>query len=262
MNQIRFFAGILLSLPFFPLMILQGKQLRKTLHFPGEPNDTVGECGHSGQKFRVLLLGESSVAGVGASSHANGLVGALAGQLADQYEWQVEWEVVAKSGYTAQRVNQKLLPRIKSSHADLVVIGLGANDAFGWRSPKNWKADITQLHEQLRQRFPRTPILFMHLPPLKFFPALPPLIRKTAAYNLDLLGRELQSLVEQKEETWFCGQSEDFIQELSQTGNREQVSEYFSDGIHPSEKTYRQWGLMLARYIIDQQLIKLSQPTS
>ncbi len=262
MNQIRFFTGIAMALPWFPLMIMQGKQLRKTLHFPGEPTDTLGEYGHSGQKFHILFMGESSVAGVGASSHANGLVGALARELADQYEWQVAWEVVARSGYTAQRVHQKLVPRIKTRQADLIVIGLGANDAFSWRSPLSWKKDITKLLDQLRQRFPETPILFMHLPPLRFFPALPPIIKKTAAFNLELLGNELAQLVGQRQETWFCGQSDEFIHWLSQTGNPENVSEFFSDGIHPSEKTYRQWGLMLARYIIDQQLIKISQPAS
>lgn len=262
MNQVRFFLRAFLVLPFFPLMIFQGTRLRKTLHFPAEPTDISGEYGHDGQKFKVLLVGESSIAGVGASSHAKGLPGMFARELADHYDWQVQWEVVAKSGYTAHKVNTKLLKHIKSEAADLILIGLGANDALGWSSPHKWATDITQILNQLRQRFPRTPILFMNLPPLQFFPALPILIRSSASYNLSLLGKELEKISNKYEQVWFCGPSDEFTtwsEELKQTTDK---SELFSDGIHPSEKTYRRWGSLLGRFVIDKQLIKQSQASS
>ncbi len=259
MNQLKYFMGLLFWLPFFPLMVFQGMRLRKTLNFPAEPKDIRGAYGRSQQKFHILLIGESSVAGVGASSHANGLPGGLARALADHYDWEVSWEVVARSGYTAARVNRKLLSRIESTRADLVVIGLGANDALGWRAPKKWAVDIEVLTSELRQRFAGTPIMFMHLPPLKFFPALPVLIRKSASYNLNLLGAEIENLVREKELLWFCGQAEEFNAALTEAGSKEELAGLFSDGIHPSEDTYQQWGHILGRYVRDNQLIKTSE---
>lgn len=262
MNQVRFFLRAFLMLPFFPLMIFQGTRLRKTLHFPAEPSDTSGEYGHDGQKFKVLLIGESSIAGVGASSHADGLAGMFARELAAHYDWQVQWEVVAKSGYTAHKVNTKLLKHIKSEHADLILIGLGANDALGWSSPNKWATDITQILDQLQQRFPSIPILFMNLPPLRFFPALPPLIRSSASHNLHLLGKELEQITYRYEQVWFCGPSDEFklwSKELKQTADKNQL---FSDGIHPSETTYRRWGSLLGRFVINKELIKQSKASS
>ncbi|MEM6691861.1 MAG: GDSL-type esterase/lipase family protein, partial [Planctomycetota bacterium] len=87
------------------------------------------------------------------------------------YSCTTHWRVIARSGYTAQKVYEKLLPKVQSTQLDLIVIGLGGNDTFKLTPPNKWKRDIQRLILELRKRFPKTPIIFSNVPPIRSFPA-------------------------------------------------------------------------------------------
>ena len=72
------------------------------------PQDMTGVEG-SGSQLRLLVVGESTMAGIGVDSHAEGFAGTLAKELADKKQWQIDWEVIAKSGYNMQMINEELL---------------------------------------------------------------------------------------------------------------------------------------------------------
>ncbi len=89
----------------------------------------------------------------------------------------------AKSGYTALDVRDKLIPKIAEKETDLIVVGLGGNDAFGLNSPEIWAKHIQSLIWRIRMKFPDAPIAFLNMPPIKDFPAFTSLIQ---IYNWQL----------------------------------------------------------------------------
>ncbi|MEL6135759.1 MAG: SGNH/GDSL hydrolase family protein, partial [Bacteroidota bacterium] len=162
-----------------------------------------GEAG--GPPFQLLTLGESTIAGVGVETHARGFTGTLAQALADHMGRDVKWHVYAKSGYTAQDVREKKLPVISEQHVDLIVIGLGANDAFALHHPKRWRRDVQKLIIDIRQKFPSAYIVFCNMPPIKDFPAFTPQMKFVIGNLVEILGAELMDLVKDMDQVYYEG---------------------------------------------------------
>ncbi|MEQ8703403.1 MAG: hypothetical protein RIC19_05770 [Phaeodactylibacter sp.] len=58
------------------------------------------------------------------------------------------------------------VPQIAETDIDLIVIGLGGNDAFRLNPPWRWRRNIRELITALRQRFSETPVVFTNMPPI------------------------------------------------------------------------------------------------
>ena len=233
-----------------PVLYFQGKRIRETVPKLPEATEPSGLSGDGyNRPLKLICVGESTIAGVGVKTHKDGFVGALAKKLAEELERKVVWEVIAKSGYTAKRVHQKLLPRI-SGQPDLIVVGLGGNDAFTLNKPAQWANEIRSLIVSLRTDHPKAVIAFTNMPPIKIFPAFTKTIKGTIGSLVELLGQELAILVQEFEQVYY---NEEVInldiwkKRYSITGD---VAEFFSDGVHPSELTYKTWGKDFAKYLL------------
>ncbi|MFK7936589.1 MAG: GDSL-type esterase/lipase family protein, partial [Saprospiraceae bacterium] len=138
-QQIQYFFGALLAIPFLPVLVYQGKRVRATIPDLGEAQgETIGRVGAEGELLRLLTLGESTFAGVGVTTHEEGITAELARLLTAHYQRPVEWRVLAKSGYTAKQVHDELLPKIPAVDYDIIVIGLGGNETFQLNRPLRW----------------------------------------------------------------------------------------------------------------------------
>ena len=252
-NQLKYFTGLALGLPLSPILLWQGRKVRQLVPEPIEPTDIAGVCGEEHSKQLTLwVLGESTMAGVGVSSHQEGFAGSLARIIAQKNEIQVQWNVLAKSGYTALDVDRNLVSAIQPTKNDLVVLGLGGNDSFALNSPSKWRKDMEQLILSIRQKMPHSPIVFASLPPIMDFPAFTPLMRFFLGELVQILGKELAELVEKHEQVYF----DDRVVRLADW--REEaadMSELFSDGVHPSAKSYQIWARELATFISQQKSI-------
>jgi len=175
--HLRYLLGSLFTLPLLPLLYYQGKQVKAQVPLLPEASGPEGRSGGAGPPLRLLVIGESTMAGVGVDTHAEGFAGTLSDELAGRLGAEVRWRVYAKSGYTAREVRERLVPRIESAAADLIVVGLGANDAFALNSPRKWRRDIGELIDALQARCPAATIAFINMPPIKAFPAFPTLLK-------------------------------------------------------------------------------------
>ncbi|GAE46360.1 hypothetical protein [Mesobacillus boroniphilus] len=97
----------------------------------------------------------------------------------------------AKSGYTLKKIRETIVPVIPDNKVDLIVIGLGANDAFTLNTPWSWQKQSENLVTDLRSKFEEVTIVFANMPPIKDFPAFPFLIRFFIGNLVDILGNEL-----------------------------------------------------------------------
>lgn len=251
--QVQYWLSSIIVVPLLPLLFLQGKRIISSV--PRLPAAT-GDSGVAGPDrtsgaFHLLAIGESTVAGIGVSTHEEGFTGAIANELASKLNKQVHWKVYAHSGYTAERVRTELVPKINESTADLIVVGLGANNAFKLHSPLRWFKEIDNLVKDLNSKFPKAIIAFAPVPPIKIFPAFTLLI-KFVIGNLAVTFSEI--LENRKTSLSILYRHEivtmDWLKAKAGNPNLE-PKDFFSDGVHPSKLTYQMIARDFARFIVD-----------
>ncbi len=251
--NLKYLLGSMAAFPLLPIMYYQGQRIRASV--PKLPEAT-GDTGIAGdfkdRRFNLITLGESTIAGIGVETHSEGFTGSLARRLSHNFESSVHWKVFARSGYTAQIITDKMVPMIQEDSVDLIVIGLGGNDAFSLNSPSKWRRDIQALIDKLDLKYPSVPIVFANMPPIKEFPAFTPLIRRVVGNLVEVLGQELATLAAKQPHVHYYSRLitlEDWIGRLQV---KAQPQDFFSDGIHPSKLTYQVWGRDLADFILEE----------
>jgi lysophospholipase L1-like esterase len=122
--------------------------------------------------LRLLVVGDSSAAGVGARSQREALAQPLAHTLARRLNTSVRWQLVAESGLTSDGVLQRLM-RERPAAADVAVVIVGVNDitrdvplAFALRH-RSHIVHWLQVHARVRH------VVFPALPEMELFPAMP-----------------------------------------------------------------------------------------
>lgn len=215
-----------------PLLLAQALQVRrKALILPEPPGPRTGQIG-DGPPLRLLILGDSSAAGVGASHQSRALSGQLAQALAPRFA--LDWQLEAQTGATSASALERL-QNMDAQPFDVALVILGVNDVTGMVPLKRWLARRRALHTQLRDKFAVTRIIASGVPPMGHFPLLPQPLRailgRTASRFDAALGQ-------------FCAQHSD----IAHLPLDLPYAPHFvaADGFHPSEAAYTQWAGMLA----------------
>ncbi|MBR9922921.1 MAG: SGNH/GDSL hydrolase family protein [Bacteroidetes bacterium] len=256
--NLKYVLGLALSIPLLPLLYWQGKKVRRNV--PGLP-EAKGPAGISkmdsdaGAPLKLLILGESTMAGVGVENHSEGFAGTLAKELSRKLKKNIYWKVYAKSGYTARSLEKKLLPKLPLAPMDLIVIGLGGNDAFTVNTPGSWRKAIRNLITELRSRFSAAPIVFCSMPPIKEFPAFTPVIKWTIGNLVEILGDELDQEVKAHPDVYYDKRKLRVGDWIDKIDDAHSQTDFFSDGVHPSKLTYQTWARETALFIIHSQII-------
>jgi lysophospholipase L1-like esterase len=188
--------------------------------------------------LRVILLGESTAAGVGAASHEAGLAGQFALAINRAISRPVEWRVVARTGINARKCLVELVPKIAGERADLVLIALGVNDTIEFHSARRWTVDVTRLIETVQKELGDPLVVLSGVPPLQRFPLLPnPLRFILGARSTSLEAATLASSKRMRR----------VVHVPFHVDEHESADELFcSDGFHPSERGYQLWAEQLA----------------
>ena len=248
--KINFPLLALISLVCSPILYLQSKRVRKTVPDLPEAKNPAGliQCEEKAA-FNLLVVGESTMAGVGIQDHKDGFGWSLAKHLSQHLQQTVRWEVQAMSGYTAQQLHELLLPKIEMKTADLIVIGTGANDAFTLNTPKTFSKNITKLIKQLKAQYTNSPIVFINMPPICYFPAFTKLMQFCLGHWVKLNGKQLETITKRCPNTYFMNEEikpEDWFDKYDDFEN---IQDMFSDGVHPSQKTYELWAKECFSYL-------------
>lgn len=249
----RYYLGVLLAIPLLPIMYFQGKKIRSSVPRLPEATGLKGSVHfdpNSEKSIRIIAIGESTIAGVGVETQEEGFTRMLASELSNLLRVNIDWRVYARSGYTAAKVAEKIVPKINEDAIDLIVIGLGGNDAFTLSSPRKWRRDISHLIESLQVKFPKSPIVFCNMPPIKEFPAFTPLIKFIVGNLVEILGRELASLVSGYQNVFYSGEVISTTRWVEKYGLENENTTFFSDGVHPSKLTYQVWAKDVAANVL------------
>ncbi|MEO1514835.1 MAG: SGNH/GDSL hydrolase family protein [Bacteroidota bacterium] len=248
-------GGIVLS-PVLPFMALQGKKIRANMQdLPDAAPPYEGEVGDSGHRLRILGLGESTIAGVGVEQMEQSITAHIARHLQRQLDCPFQWEVIGRSGYTAQKVSEELVPLIPSQDYDLIVIGLGGNDTFLLTSPRQWQKSIQELITCIRRQGHKSPILFINVPPVHEFLVFPWHFKLVLGRLVRLHSYVLKQVAYRADQVHYMQDKIHLSDMMQRVPYPTQPTDYFSDGVHPSELTYRLWAQQIAEFILERQLI-------
>ena len=251
----NYFTHLLKSIPLLPIIYFQGKKVKKEIEFLPEAKDPEGFIEvNSDKTLKVLFIGESSFAGVGSDFHKNSFAGYFSRELSAAFHCNIDWKVYAKTGYNVGKVQQRIIPKIIETQCDLLVIGIGANDSFEFTQPKKWLENIQLLIDSLRNKFPETPISFAQLPTIEAFPALTKEMQFVLGNHKDLLAQYLDSQTSKNKSIYFPTNKVDIQKWLKLLNDHQTIADFFSDGIHPSELTYKMWAQESVQFLLDSKL--------
>ncbi|HMY29118.1 MAG TPA: SGNH/GDSL hydrolase family protein, partial [Agitococcus sp.] len=138
------------TLALAPLLVVQGWYVKRiTPRLPEAEGARQGITGQ-GQRLRLLVVGDSAAAGVGAVHQREALVGQLTAELAAQFE--VSWLLIAKTGFTTADLLAHLAQQ-RSQHFDVAVVSLGVNDVTRRVATRHWLKQQQELVELLATKF-------------------------------------------------------------------------------------------------------------
>lgn len=220
-----------------PLLLWQGLRLRRrALVLPEPPGPRHGSAGE-GPALRVLILGDSSAAGVGAPSQDLALSGRLVAELAQGF--RVDWRLEAATGATTADTLTRVrgLPPL---HFDVAVVALGVNDTTRFVPRAVWLRRQRALVRLLRDRFGLRCILLSGLPPMGAYPVLPQPLRWILGAQAARLDRALAGLAAREQGVLHLPLDIPFEPRLQGR-----------DGYHPSVAAYALWARLVAGRLCD-----------
>ncbi|MFC7546993.1 SGNH/GDSL hydrolase family protein [Plantactinospora sp. GCM10030261] len=199
-----------------------------------------GSVAGRGEPLRLLVFGDSSAAGVGATDHREALAGQAAGAIGALTGRAISWRVVARTGATA-RTARHLVDQITDPHTrwtpDVMLVAVGGNDVISLRRPDRFRQDVEDLVALLRRRAGTpVPVLLAGLPPIHRFPALPAPVRWMCGRYASRLDRRLAQVARRQPG----------IAHLPVSGLPVRPDFFATDGFHPGPVGYRAWALLLA----------------
>jgi lysophospholipase L1-like esterase len=223
-----------------PVLLIQGLWVRlRTPRLPDAAGPCSGTAPGDGIPLDLIVLGESTVAGVGASTHERGLTGQTASALARRTGRSIRWRAIGLSGATARDAHRELVPQLAGSRADALIIVLGVNDVAGWHGVSRWTRDVEQLLAGVRGQLASSVIILPGVPPFQYIPAFPQPLRSALGVRARLLDRAYSDLARTHSRVIHVSSQFKLDREF-----------FCQDGFHPSESGYAAWGEQLAEAII------------
>lgn len=228
----------LATIALAPVLLAQGRHVRRTTPLLAEPEGAREGAAGSGPLLRLLVVGDSAAAGVGAQTQDDALSGRVVAGL--RASFHVRWRLTAFTGATTADMLDHL-QQLPAEEFDVVVTSLGVNDVTGRRSLSDWRRQQEQLVALLGHKFGARHILLSGLPPMHRFPALPQPLR------------------------WYVGsRAQDFDRTLAHLAGNHPACEFVrlgyammdpqvmaADGFHPGPAIYDAWAAEVVRRIVD-----------
>lgn len=216
----------ILKVALAPVLIAQAKHVRRTALIMPEPEG----ARHGGTgPHSLLILGDSSAAGVGAAHQTQGLSGCLARQLGDAVTWRLE----ARTGATTASALAHL-DRLARQSFDTALIVLGVNDVTRMVPLQRLLVQRSGLYQRLQHDHGVGRIVISGLPPMGHFPLLPQPLRW-------VLGRQSNRF-----DPALAQQAQALGHRYLRHDIRFDPAYMAQDGFHPGPRAYQLWAAALA----------------
>ena len=227
-----------------PVYVWQGLKIRRsTVRLaPPKQKHRVTFSG-KGSPIKVLMLGDSSIAGVGVQDFDACLSGQLPKLLYNKTGRTITQRTCGNNSATAGQLLGNVLPNLEYEHFDFIIINVGVNDSKNFHTGRRFKKEFGGLLYGLNAKFPGATIIWQGLIDMDQIPVLPNPLRKI----LSIRSRILRQIGDQLCRERFA---------LAPESKWNPVPENWSqDKFHVSEKGYFEWADQLSDYMIDLEII-------
>ena len=225
----------LTTLALAPILAPQGIMTRlRTPRLPEPPGCRSGSAG-AGPSLRLMVVGDSSAAGVGAQHQDQALLGQLVARLAPAFT--VSWRLQAATGWTTAAALADLDDAAPGTF-DVAVLALGVNDVTSFVGHRSWCRHQSELRTLLRDRYGVRRIIVSGLPPVHGFPALPQPLRWHLGRRASEFDRSLEAQIAAEADCRYLS--------LRFTSDAGLMA---ADGFHPGPGVYAEWGRRAAQLV-------------
>ncbi len=221
-------------IPPAPVLVAQARRLRRdTPRLPDAAQPWQGTV-DGPDPIRLLVLGDSTAAGVGADTQDDALPGNLARELAQRTGRGVAWRAVGRNGATTRDIVTDYLDDATGAEYDIAFLTVGANDALGLRPRWAFGRDLRTIIARLRAVSPL--VLMSSLPAFSRFELLPNPLRWNLYLHSQSLEDEARAIVAGTEGAHISPPPPPYTEGF-----------FATDLFHPSASGYRDW----ARFAVD-----------
>ena len=236
--QTIYVLGGIIILPFAPFLYLQGQYVRRKIgRLPDAGGETKGKSGAGGENsVKLLVLGESTAAGMGARTHETALGGQFARFLSAKIGKSVEWHVVGRSGITVKETIHELVPKIPDEKFDYVMLALCGNEVLKLRSPRTFRRDMKKLLAILQEKNADAIVFLTNAPAVRLSPVLPFTIKFVLGHLSALHDANAREFTAEMQRVFYFHQPTSVPED------------FWADGIHPSEKGYAAWSKRMIEF--------------
>jgi lysophospholipase L1-like esterase len=157
------------------------------------------------EEFRVLLLGDSPVEGIGNDSHHVAMGGQTAMSFSRMLQRPVRYWSYGKSGLTAEGIEREMVPLLrrtagKYNKIDTVVISCGVNNVLWGQSATAFGREVSSLLDAVDDACgdKRTTVLVLALLDFSHMPFLPWPLSGVTGWRSRALQKEMEVVVEKR----------------------------------------------------------------
>ncbi len=213
-----------------PVVLPQGQRLRRTTpRLPDAAPPWQGELAGP-DPLRLLVLGDSTAAGVGAPTQQVALPGRLGDELHVRTGRGISWRAVGENGATARDLRKRFLDEALAAPADLLFLTIGANDALAMRSARAFAADVRHILDSFDARNPDAFVLMSSLPVFGRFELLPQPLRSALYRHSLALEGAARAVVDARPRSLMSSDPPPYAENF-----------WAPDLFHPSATGYRDW---------------------
>ena len=228
----------LLSWLLLPFYITFGPFIRaRTIRMAPAFGPTRGTIPGAGKPIRLLVLGDSAVAGVGVARTRQALPARIAIEMGARTGRPVLYSAYGNNSAVAGELRDYVVPNLPEQAFTHIVLVVGANDAKNFHSTGRWKREFGTLLYTLRARYPDADIVWSRLFEFRKLPAIP----APLGWFLDLRRSIVCRVADE-----LCLERGAHSAPWMDVTHAEGLS---LDGFHPSELGCRAWAVHLATYM-------------
>ena len=221
-----------------PVYVWQGLGVRRRIdRMTPPPHDGDLHFKGEGEPLKLLVVGDSSAAGVGVETIEQCFAGFLPRFVAEKTGRPVTARIAGMNSATAAQIRDHVVPHVDPRDFDYVMLNIGTNDAKNFHSVRAFKRDFGTLIYALKARFPAATIIWAGVLDMEKVPALPSPLNRILGIRSRLLDHKGKVLCSERGA-------------LAPVSDWRIVPENFSvDGFHASEAGYREWAEKAADFI-------------
>jgi lysophospholipase L1-like esterase len=233
------------AIPLAPVLLVQARMARASI--PRLPDAALPWTGSlpGAELIRLLVLGDSTAAGVGADSQSEALPGSFAREFGDRFDRGTTWQAIGENGATARDILTRFIDEATTNRYDVVFLTIGANDALGLRSRRAFARDVREIVHRLRSANPDALLLVSLMPRFDRFRSLKGPLRWNLALHAASLDDAARAAVRGLDKVFALPKPPPYTPTF-----------WSPDLFHPGPAGYREW----AEFVLDSVPLSLLAP--